>query len=76
MNSDMNGFQAKAIADILLFMVVAIGLFALVANWPAARFDKEDIVQKQNLKNIFSFDFRARGDEKLMRFLQASEVKR
>lgn len=76
MNCDMNSFQAKATADILLFMVVAIGLFAMVVCWPAARAGKSAIVLKQNFKNASPFNFTSHGEEKLMRYLQASEIKK
>lgn len=76
MHNNMNRHQAKAFADFLLFMVVAIGLFAMVVYWPATRAAKDGIVQKQNFKKVFPFDFKFRNEEKLMRYLQASEIKR
>lgn len=76
MHNDMNHYQAKTIAEILLFMIVTIGLFAMVSYWPAARAGKGGMVQKQNFKDVFPFDFQFHAGEKLMHDLQTSEIMR
>jgi len=70
----MNRYQAKTIADMLLFMVVATGLFAMVVCWPAARADKDRLVQKQNVNNVSTFNFH--DEVKFMRYLHASDIMR
>jgi len=62
MNRDINRYQAKTIADILLFMVVATGLFAMVVHYPSvsSRSTKDRMVQKQTYNNEVSpFDFKS-----------------
>ena len=62
MNKDINRFQANTLADILLFLVVATGLFALVVHWPAARAYKTSIVQEhRHLNRFFPSDFKLGG---------------
>jgi len=64
MNKDINRYQAKTVADILLCMVVATGLFAMVVySPPVHRADKSGIILKQNINNSFSFDFKSHYKE-------------
>jgi hypothetical protein len=62
MNKDINRFQANTLADILLFMVVATGLFAMVVHWPVARECKRTIVRDHRQVNqSFPSDFIMHG---------------
>ncbi len=61
MNRDINRYQAQTIADILLFMVVATGLFAMVVYYPSvSRSTKDCMVQKQTFNNkVLPFDLKS-----------------
>ncbi len=60
MNRDINRFQANTLADILLFMVVMTGLFALVVHWPAYR--NNGVQEHRHLIQFNPFDFKNRGE--------------
>jgi hypothetical protein len=74
MNNDINRYQAKTIADVLLFMVMATGLFAMVVYGPAARSNKRDIVLKHNINNYFPFDIKSHYEENFIRQLTSTGI--
>ncbi|HYA87545.1 MAG TPA: hypothetical protein VEI57_10825 [Nitrospirota bacterium] len=77
MKNDMNRYQAKAIADMLLFMILATGLFAIVVCGPAVRRARNDgSAVKQTFHSSIPFDFKSHYEEKSMRDLQATELTR
>ena len=76
MNSDINRYQAKTIADTLLFMVIATGLFAMIVYGPAARSNKRDIVLKHKISNCFPFDIKSDYEKNFMRQLQSTGITR
>ena len=64
MKNDINRYQAKTIADILLLMVVATGLFAMVVYGPSmSRTSTATKVLKQNANYSFPFDFKSHYKE-------------
>ncbi|HXY62139.1 MAG TPA: hypothetical protein VEJ22_04335 [Nitrospirota bacterium] len=77
MRHDITRYQAKAFADILLFMIMATGLFALVVHGPAARRTSNGgIAVNQSFHHALPFDFKFPYGVKAVPSLQVTEITR